>query len=391
MEAGHEIHGTVDTYVVEGTVGEGGFGVTYRARRVSNGELVALKQLRLDKLDSWKALELFEREAKVLGALDHPRIPRYVEFFATTPTGPVAHAEGGDNPPDSLVLVQHLVQGVDLQKRLAAGETFDITAISAILRDALQALAYLHERNPPIVHRDVNPKNLVRDADGHTFLVDFGAIQHKLHEETVGGSTSVGTLGYLPMEQTLGKARPASDIYSLGVAVVVLMTGMQPESLPLDEHTGKIDLRRLGLVPAPADPTERRRVLAFLDGALEPAVGKRLGTARAALEVLDGRDALVPRPPTQLEPARPTGARTIFLLCLGGSLGSAAILYPLGFDNFSETELVRMAPFWVLPAAFGAIGLFVQHTSKPIANAVFGTIVAAFALAVFLFGIFPSL
>jgi serine/threonine protein kinase len=248
MKVGDAVQGLKDTYTVEAIVGEGGFGVTYRAIGQSNKKAVALKQMRIEKLDSWKALELFEREAKVLKGLNHPCIPSYVEFFATTPDGPVDHFANNKNAPESLVLVQHFAEGKDLREKLKQGAAFSTVEMSKILKKVLEALAYLHELNPPVIHRDVTPKNIIVAHDGQVFLVDFGAIQHKLHEETVGGSTAVGTLGFIPLEQSLGKARPASDLYALAVSAVVLMTGMLPEDLPLDDSTSKIDLEKLGLV-----------------------------------------------------------------------------------------------------------------------------------------------
>ena len=122
-----------------------------------------------------------------------------------------------------------------------------------------------------------------------------------------------------------------------------------------------------------------------------PIVGRRLKSARAGLEILDGKDQLVVRPPSALSTEKTSKYRTLFILFLGGSVGSAGIIYPLNFKNFSETQLVEMAPFWVLPAAFGFIGLLVQHTKRPLLNAAVGTLIAAGALVVFLFGIFPSM
>ena len=390
METGDVIQGVVDEYTVDEIVGEGGFGVTYRARRASNGESVALKQMRIERAQSWKALELFEREAAVLKSLSHPRIPAYVEFFASGEDGPIAHAGGGETAPSSLVLVQQLVEGVDLARRLGRGERFEPTQVTEIVRSILEVLTYLHELSPPVIHRDVNPRNIVLDENNVAHLVDFGAIQQRIREATVGGSTSVGTLGYIPIEQSLGKARPASDLYALAVTTVVLATGLQPEELPLDEDSSKIDLAELGL---DKDGSENRKhLLRFLDLALEPIAGSRLASARAGLEILDGKDSLDTPKPTQLaDPDGPSWVRTVFLLFLGGSLGSAGIIYPLNFDNFSETQLVEMAPFWVLPAAFGAIGLTVWTSPRPFVKAFVGTVLAALGLALFLFGIFPAL
>lgn len=392
LEIGSQIQGVVDRYVVESVAGEGGFGITFCARRESNGEVVALKLLRLERMDSWKALELFEREGALLRTLDHPKIPSYVEFFAQTDEGPVAHEGERAAEPKALVLVQRLVPGRDLAKRLAAGRSFETDEVTAIIRQVLEVLDYLHGLSPPVIHRDVNPRNIVLDDEGSVYLVDFGAIQQKLREQTVGGSTSVGTLGYIPIEQSLGKARPASDLYSLGVTTVVVMTGMQPDDLPLDDSTSKIDLAALGLTAAAATSEPRRRLHALLDRLLEPIVGQRLESAAAALRILDGKEDAKPAEPAVPQHTKtPAWYRTLFILCLGGSLGGAGIIYPLNFNNFSETEMIQMAPFWVLPAAFGASGLLVQSSKRPIVNAILMTLGAAGALAFFFAAIFPAL
>jgi eukaryotic-like serine/threonine-protein kinase len=69
-------------YQIRGILGEGGSGITYRAKIVGTDRLVALKELSLQQMTDWKALELFEREAQVLAKLDHPAIPKYIDYFA---------------------------------------------------------------------------------------------------------------------------------------------------------------------------------------------------------------------------------------------------------------------------------------------------------------------
>src|SRR5271155_869444 len=76
------VAGLRGSYRIEAVHGQGSFGVTYRARDASSGARVIVKELRVEKLEDWKALELFEREGRVLSSLSHPNIPAFRDFFA---------------------------------------------------------------------------------------------------------------------------------------------------------------------------------------------------------------------------------------------------------------------------------------------------------------------
>ena len=111
--------------------------------------------LRLERLDSWKSLELFEREARALASLDHQRIPRIVELFATD--GETVRALGGDAritdelaPKLRVVLVQTYIEGRSLQSLIDGGERLEPERAVRLARDLLEILAYLHGRPTPI-------------------------------------------------------------------------------------------------------------------------------------------------------------------------------------------------------------------------------------------------
>jgi len=283
LDPGDRLQGTKDTFLVEGLCGEGGFGVTYRCRREGDGLPVIAKVLRVERLDEWKSLELFEREAKVLAQLHHESIPDYVDYF---PQGDAAAPEG-------LVLVQELVEGQDLAAGLRAGRRLDEGQMLDWLAQILDVLAYLHGLSPPVIHRDISPKNIILREDGRAFLVDFGTVQAAVLSESTIASTAAGTFGFAPPEQFMGRATPASDLYGLAMTYLAVATGRQPEELAIDGL--RVDVREAIRHDA--------RIMLLLEAMTEPDPGERLGEAREALRRLE--PLLAARPGRPAAPAAP--------------------------------------------------------------------------------------
>ena len=250
------------TYEAIEPLGKGGMGVTHLVRRESDGETLVLKELRIEMLEEWKALELFEREIATLESLDHPGIPRYVDRIVDRDTG-------------MLGLVQSRIEGRTLAELVERGQSVPTERFTALLRDCLEVLDYLHERTPPVIHRDVNPRNVMFD-DARAYLIDFGSVKVALRGSTT--MTSVGTFGYMPPEQIHGDAEPATDLYGLGMTFIALATGLEPSALPKDRGTGQVDARSVLDVPEPT-----RSVLLDM---IRPGLDGRLGSAREALRRL---------------------------------------------------------------------------------------------------------
>lgn len=215
-------------YQIMEQLGRGSQGTTYRGIDRASGEEVAIKVLQLKGLRDWKGFELFERECKVLARLTHPGIPRFVDHYASE--------ESGD-----YFLVMGLAPGESLRERRRKGEGLEPPALRKLFDDALNILDYLHSLSPPVVHRDIKPANLVLSAEGKLSLVDFGAVRGALRPD--GGSTMIGTFGYMAPEQLHGEATPATDIYALGATFAALITGVAPEDMP--RKGLKIDLSAL--------------------------------------------------------------------------------------------------------------------------------------------------
>lgn len=262
-------------FAVFGRLGTGAQGETLSAVDRREGRPVAVKRFRIRGASSWKDVELAEREARVLARLRHPALPRYVDHFE----------EGG-----CLYLVMELVEGESLASLRARGHAFDEEAVVRFLRDASVVLDYLHGQTPPVIHRDLKPANVVLRHDGSFAFVDFGAVRDTLRPE--GGSTVVGTFGYMAPEQFQGRAAPASDVYSIGATALALLTGREPEDLP---HRGlSLDVR------AALGPRANPRLVAALERMLVPDPDQR---AAALAPLLESLASATERPHGGAEPA----------------------------------------------------------------------------------------
>jgi serine/threonine protein kinase len=201
-------------------MGHGNQADTFLARdeqSPSAERVVVVKQLHLGRRGGagWKPFELFEREVRTLKALRHPGIPRFLDSF---------ESEAG-----VFNLVMERAPGATLwayRKKVR----FDDDQLRDILVKTLDILRYLHGLNPPVVHRDIKPTNLVRSADGKIALIDFGGVRDALRAE--GGSTVIGTFGYMAPEQLHGEASPATDLYGLGATMIALAGDVEPEKVP---------------------------------------------------------------------------------------------------------------------------------------------------------------
>ena len=257
-----------ERYRIGRLLGRGGMGSTYFATDLETGRPAAAKILHLGRMEDWKSLELFEREARVLKGLDHPCIPGYIDFFNI-----------GDGASLEYVLIQEYVEGVNLQDKVRGGWHATQDEVSAIARKLLRIIAYIHGLRPPIVHRDINPKNIILREDGEIFLVDFGGVQDSIRVEMKLDSTVVGTPGYTPLEQFVGRASPRSDLYGAAATILFLLTHRNPSELPTREM--KIDM---SCCPGLAED-----VRWVLENWLEPDEEKRTLGLEEALAILEGR------------------------------------------------------------------------------------------------------
>ncbi|MGK7896075.1 MAG: serine/threonine protein kinase [Xenococcus sp. (in: cyanobacteria)] len=204
-------HGDViqNKYCIVSILGEGGTAITYEAVDLETNNSVAIKVLSLQQTQDWKSLELFEREVKVLKNLNHPKIPKYLDYFIL------------DIPTDKqFFLVQELVSGKSLTTLLEQGWRFQEAEVKNIAQQVLSILSYLHSFQPPIIHRDIKPQNIICTEEKEIYLVDLGAVQDAYRNTLTRGATFVGTIDYMSPEQIRGHASFASDLYSLGCTLL---------------------------------------------------------------------------------------------------------------------------------------------------------------------------
>lgn len=271
-----------DRYQIQSLLGRQTGRRTFLAKDLQTGSTVVIKLLLFAPDFTWEDLKLFEREAAVLRSLNHPAIPQYLnDFEIETELG------------KGFALVQTYIEARSLQDWIQSGRTFSEEELSAIAKDLLSILDYLHSRQPPVVHRDLKPSNILLgnrtgNHPGQVYLIDFGSVQTAL---SYGTRTIVGTYGYMPPEQFGGQTVPASDLYALGATLICLATGQNPDQLPVREMRILFD-DRVSLNPDLID---------WLKWLTEPSLDRRLQSAKQALEALEA--------PRKLAKGQPVGSK----------------------------------------------------------------------------------
>lgn len=205
-------------------LGEGGFGRTFLAvdEDIPSKPSCAVKQFNFSNQNTQakeKATQLFQQEAVRLNALgNHPQIPTLLAY---------SQQEG------RLYLVQEFIEGQTLEQEWQQQGVYDEVKIRQLLQDLLPVLQFVHSQQ--VIHRDIKPENIIRSIkDGLPVLIDFGVAKLITQNTLLGQGTSVGTMDYAPPEQMRGMVFPSSDLYSLGVTCIRLMTGVRP----LDMYDG---------------------------------------------------------------------------------------------------------------------------------------------------------
>ena len=222
-------------YRIDSVLGEGGFGITYKAWDTGLERAVVIKEnlpvayafretssltVRArgtkgdEEADFQWSLNNFSKEAAMLASLDHPGIVKVLNSFKALGTA---------------YFVMPFVEGVAfdevIRDRHEAGRPFSEEELRRILEAMLSCLGYLHDRG--IYHRDIKPQNILIREDGEPILIDFGAARQRIGERSM---TVLESPGYTPFEQlqSRGKIGPWSDLYGLGATLYKAITGESP-------------------------------------------------------------------------------------------------------------------------------------------------------------------
>ncbi|WP_287239681.1 MULTISPECIES: serine/threonine-protein kinase [unclassified Okeania] len=289
-------------------VGQGGFGKTFLGVDEKHPLKLPciLKQLSCPTQDPEShhtTARLFRREVMRLVQLgQHPQIPLLL-----------AHFQHNQN----LYLVQEYIQGLTLKQELQQQGVFNEEQIWQFLRSLLPVLQFIHQHQ--IIHRDIKPENIIRRISppinyqkpphlpgenqleklgkvGEIVLIDFGVAKLLTGTALIRTGTIIGSPEYMAPEQTRGKALPASDLFSLGVTCIHLLTDVAPWDM-FDVINDCWRWRDF----LPSGGSVSQSLGNILDKLLQNSVSQRYQTAEQVLEVLESRSNIVRRPVKNVE------------------------------------------------------------------------------------------
>ncbi|MBD2296919.1 GUN4 domain-containing protein [Anabaena sphaerica FACHB-251] len=320
-------------------IGSGGFGRTFLAEdeHIPSKPKCVIKQLYFLNQNTAtlaKAVNLFQQEAVRLDELQHPQIPQLLAHF---------------EQDSQLYLVQELIVGKTLAQELQEQGVFAEVHIWQLLKDLLPVLQFIHARQ--VIHRDIKPANIMRrytpvagnesedpppitnaallhqgstmtggglesfnsqpkprkilpvsqmkstnindeTASGNLVLIDFGVAKQITATALVNTGTTVGSAEYMPPEQIRGKALPASDLYSLGVTCIYLLTGISPFDL-FDVTSDRWVWQNY----LPAENSVSESLSAILDKLLQNALSQRYKSATEVLAAVHAQAKPVKQQP----------------------------------------------------------------------------------------------
>jgi serine/threonine protein kinase len=216
-------HRLKERYRIIAHIGSGGHGEIYKALDTQFAErpvaIKALCQHMLSPQEAAEVSEAFKREAFLLAKLVHPNLPAIYDYFTEQ---------------HSWYLVMSFIEGESLEQYLERmGGSLPVDESLQIGLHLCSVLEYLHNRQPPIIFRDLKPSNVMRTPEGQLYLIDFG-IARIFKQGQSRDTTALGSPGYAAPEQ-YGRAQstPRNDIYSLGATLHHLLSGRDPSESPL--------------------------------------------------------------------------------------------------------------------------------------------------------------
>lgn len=221
-------------YKILQQIGVGGFGLTYLAEdlHLQTRPKCVVKHLKpqINDAETMRlANRLFGQEAEVLYRLGgHPNIPSLIAHFK----------EKGE-----FFLVQEFIEGHTISQEFTGGRRYNQKEIIQLLGQTLEILSFVHSQK--VIHRDIKPANLIRRvSDSSIFLIDFGAVKQvnavpRTPNSSTFSTVTIGSHGYMPMEQLAGNPNFSSDLFALGLVAIEALTGIKPLDLPKNQTTNE--------------------------------------------------------------------------------------------------------------------------------------------------------
>lgn len=249
-------------YKIVGYLGQGGTAQVLLAENIVLGNIWAIKVI--PKNSQWISRQM--DEVDILKRLSHPMLPRIADLL-------------DDN--DNLYIVMDYFSGSNLMDILQKEGRISEKVLVEWTYELIDVLKYLHDRNPPVIYRDLKPSNIIVDDSGRLRLIDFGtAMLHR--EDKCEDTIYIGTQGYAAPEQYgNGRSDQRTDLYNLGMTLVHLATGVHP----LNMEKGRMGsfLKDAGV---------SRNFIKFILGLTEPDPANRIQDADTALKVLKNGSGL---------------------------------------------------------------------------------------------------
>lgn len=328
-------------YDIVRPLGRGAMGIVYEGFDPIITRRVAVKTVRLDRVDDAEGAEdllRFKREAQAAGRLTHPNIVGVYDYGETT---------------ELAYIVMEFVEGDTLKSLLDRGERFTPADAVAMVESLLAGLAYSHQHG--VIHRDIKPANVMITRAGQVKLADFGVARIESSSLTQAG-TMIGTPSYMSPEQFMGQTIDArTDIYSTGAMLYQLLTGEKPFEGSVTAIMHKV----LNTEPPPPSALSVS-VSPALDGVIARAMAKRpedrFTTARDFAASLRDAAVTADADATMITPARPTppqtkanpipaarGSKTLPLAGLGILIAAGIAAYALLAPSHPKPKIVVTA------------------------------------------------
>jgi serine/threonine protein kinase len=236
--------------------------ITWKGKNLLTQETVVIKQFCFAVVgSSWSAYQAYEQEIKILQKLNHQGIPKYLDSIETK---------------DGFCLIQEYIPAISLNKY----RQLTVAEVQQITLKLLEILIYLQQQNPPILHRDLQPENILLDQELNVYLIDFGFASLG-SKEVSGSSVFKGTPGFIAPEQIF-KPTLASDLYSLGVTVVGLLSNKsitEIQNLASTDNPYQLNLK-------PLLPKLNRHFISWLEKMTNAKVSQRFSNAQTARDSL---------------------------------------------------------------------------------------------------------